>query len=200
MRDPESWFRSQYTGETVSWFHVLSREGLARRQRRFKRLAQVIKQRNGCKECGYNKTASGLDFDHLPGHWKIFNLSSPPDILRLIEFKQEISKCQVLCATCHREVTVARRRSGRRKWNQWAWFHKATEINRRAIVVERLSRALAISKERAETQAGVFFALRALAEAGATDSEQDLEHNRLCAAILAGAPPKPERKKTSCVW
>ena len=152
MRDPESCFRSQYTGETVSWFDGLSRAGLERRQHRFKRLAQVIKQRRGCASCGYNKMASGLDFDHLPGHWKIFNLSSPPDILRLVEFKQEIAKCQ-----------------------------------------------LVISRREAEAQADVFFALRNLSEMKATTNENDLEYSRLCAAILAGAPPKPEKNKF-CAW
>ena len=198
MRNPDSWFRSQYVSELHSWFDGLSRDGLLRRQRRFRRLAQVIKQRRGCASCGYNKMASGLDFDHMPGHWTIFNLSSPPDILRLVEFKQEIAKCQVLCATCHREVTVQRKRGGKRRWNQWAWFHRATPENRRVIVVERLMRAMVISKREAETQADVFFALRSLSEMQATTNENDLEYSSLCSAILAGALPKPEKK--SCAW
>lgn len=58
---------------------------------------------------------------------------------------------------------------------------------------------MVITKREAEALAGVFFALRKLDEMTVITNDQAVEYGRLCAAIVAGAPPKPEKKK-SCAW
>ena len=53
----------------------------------------------GCIVCGYNKTPSAMDFHHLGD--KDRNVSSCKSVKQL---QEEIAKCVVLCANCHREL------------------------------------------------------------------------------------------------
>lgn len=60
----------------------------------------------GCADCGYSQWPEALDFDHT----KNDKVSSPSDMLgcswtRIIE---EIEKCEVVCANCHRHRTWKR--------------------------------------------------------------------------------------------
>lgn len=62
----------------------------------------------GCVDCGYNKHPAALDFDHLHGFTKRAGVGtmvrrSWGDIL------EEIAKCEVVCANCHRIRTIGRR-------------------------------------------------------------------------------------------
>lgn len=68
------------------------------------------KLKSGCVDCGYNKDAGALDFDHKPEFDKKHNISvlarsnAHPDTLW-----SEIAKCEVRCANCHRVKTATRR-------------------------------------------------------------------------------------------
>lgn len=76
------------------------RERATRRRQIMKRISDEIKVYYGCNNCGYNKHACGLEWAHIdPGMKKltIGNASSVSD------FKKELPKCMVLCATCHLE-------------------------------------------------------------------------------------------------
>ena len=55
-----------------------------------------------CSKCGYNKCLSALEFHHLDPLKKEFGIRSKKikwDIL-----KQELDKCLLVCANCHREI------------------------------------------------------------------------------------------------
>lgn len=56
-----------------------------------------------CQVCGYDRCRRSFDFHHRGTEAKDFNIASrytpSYDVL-----KQEISKCVLLCANCHREV------------------------------------------------------------------------------------------------
>lgn len=69
-----------------------------------------IKLSSGCVDCGYNDNPIALDFDHI-GTDKVASISQM--ILvgnRSIEsILQEIQKCEVVCANCHRIRTSKRR-------------------------------------------------------------------------------------------
>jgi len=63
------------------------------------------KQNTPCADCNQNFPHYVMDFDHVRGEKK-FNISSA--ISRRINKKtiwEEIAKCDVVCANCHRERT-----------------------------------------------------------------------------------------------
>lgn len=63
---------------------------------------------NPCARCGEADIVV-LDFDHLPGFIKKFNVSRAPNRGRsLSSLEAEIKKCQVLCSNCHRRETYKR--------------------------------------------------------------------------------------------
>lgn len=69
-------------------------------------LAQRYKRLCGCKKCGI-KNPVVLQFDHLNTKDKITTISQMiSDRFNIQVFKQEIRKCQVLCANCHLEKTA----------------------------------------------------------------------------------------------
>ena len=61
----------------------------------------------GCVVCGYNAPPAALDFNHVRGV-KLFNVSQDPK-RALYSIMQEIEKCDVLCANCHRIHTYENR-------------------------------------------------------------------------------------------
>lgn len=70
-------------------------------------LLRRYKSMKGCVDCG-NKNPIVLEFDHLEGHDKSFNLSDS-SYLNIILIKEEIKKCEVVCANCHRIRTNERK-------------------------------------------------------------------------------------------
>lgn len=76
-----------------------------RRKRR--QFINDYKLSKGCSVCGYNKCAEALEFHH-PNDDKSFYigyaLTSRVDRIKLEEIKEEMNKCIVLCANCHREL------------------------------------------------------------------------------------------------
>ncbi len=62
------------------------------------------KLRRGCVCCGYNESPYALDFDHLDPATKIDGVARM-STRNIQKIKQEMEKCQVLCANCHRIKT-----------------------------------------------------------------------------------------------
>jgi hypothetical protein len=72
---------------------------------------------NGCVDCG-RYIQNAMDFDHIVGE-KLINISglatmriSEEDMLDKLH--QELSKCEVRCANCHRKVTMTRHKTSNR--------------------------------------------------------------------------------------
>lgn len=65
----------------------------------------------GCSVCGYNKCASALDFHHKE-NGKEISVSQMIRKKGLKAIKEEIKKCEVLCANCHRELHEKLRNGG----------------------------------------------------------------------------------------
>lgn len=57
-----------------------------------------------CIVCGYNKCIGALDFHHREPASKLFNLSDKLQTGLTKEITEELDKCDLLCANCHREV------------------------------------------------------------------------------------------------
>lgn len=72
------------------------------RIRKYKRIA--VESKGGkCQKCGYNRCVGALDFHHSDPNkkdpqWQTMRSCSLGRILN------EISKCDLLCANCHREI------------------------------------------------------------------------------------------------
>ena len=66
----------------------------------------AIKLTRGCADCGYREHSCALDFDHLGNKSFTIGLSVSNSWVRLLE---EVAKCNVVCANCHRVRTMHRR-------------------------------------------------------------------------------------------
>jgi len=55
-----------------------------------------------CKDCGQRFPLVCMDFDHLPGHGKSFNVGAGKACYSTKAVAAEIKKCEVVCANCHR--------------------------------------------------------------------------------------------------
>jgi hypothetical protein len=80
----------------------------ARNERRRATIRQVIREAKDrpCSDCGLWFPAYVMDFDHGDGDQKRFNIGR--DALNRCsedELKEEIEKCEVVCANCHRMRT-----------------------------------------------------------------------------------------------
>lgn len=81
------------------------------------RVAEFIegyKKARACIDCGFSgkKHPYVLDFDHLPAKYaKRFTIGSwSHSVLSVEAVKQEIEKCELVCANCHRIRTFSRER------------------------------------------------------------------------------------------
>ena len=68
-----------------------------------------IKMKTGCIDCGYNVNPAALEFDHVKE--KSFNISDGA-FKSWYEVFEEIAKCELRCANCHRIKTVERYTEG----------------------------------------------------------------------------------------
>lgn len=93
-RDPEFLAGEQKRG----------REALADRRRKI----QLLKMDRPCYDCGGTFDPEVMEWDHLPGTIKSFDLCRAPKH-NLNDVVDEIAKCQLVCANCHRGRTIARR-------------------------------------------------------------------------------------------
>ncbi len=67
-----------------------------------------IREESPCVDCRQYFPYYVMDFDHLRD--KVFNLNDAKRRLpSLAVLKQEIAKCEVVCANCHRERTYRRK-------------------------------------------------------------------------------------------
>jgi 5-methylcytosine-specific restriction endonuclease McrA len=78
---------------------------IAVKKRRKVLRAKAIKFKGGCCEiCGYSKCLDALEFHHLNSRNKDFGISAKGYTRSWKKVKNELKKCRLLCANCHREV------------------------------------------------------------------------------------------------
>ncbi len=76
------------------------------RERRRKLKLMAVEYKGGCcenKKCGYNKCVDVLEFHHLDPNEKDFGIASDGLTRSWEKIKEELDKCIMLCANCHRE-------------------------------------------------------------------------------------------------
>lgn len=80
-----------------------SYENLKNRRKRIKE--ELLEYKGGkCQICGYQKCSSALEFHHLNPEEKDFSLSTTSSYKNIDKMKQEVDKCILVCANCHREI------------------------------------------------------------------------------------------------
>lgn len=76
---------------------------VAKRRRRLKELA--IQHKGGkCLFCGYSRCSGALDLHHIDPTKKDFSLSVRGLTRSWERIKDELDKCVLVCANCHREI------------------------------------------------------------------------------------------------
>jgi 5-methylcytosine-specific restriction endonuclease McrA len=66
---------------------------------------QQYKMEKGCSVCGYNEIPQALEFDHIDRSKKKFGMNKAYKY-KWSTIMEELEKCVILCANCHRKKTV----------------------------------------------------------------------------------------------
>jgi len=75
------------------------------RKRRKKIRMMAVEYKGGqCEICGYKKCIEALEFHHIDSSKKDFGVSSRGYTRSWAKVKDEIEKCMLVCANCHREL------------------------------------------------------------------------------------------------
>ena len=76
---------------------------VAKRRRKIKLLS--VKYKGGkCQICGYDKYVGALDLHHIDSDQKSFGIGDKGYTRSWERTKEELDKCILVCANCHREV------------------------------------------------------------------------------------------------
>ncbi len=89
--------------EDLEWKGKINSQSNERRNR-VQEFIRNYKLEKGCADCGYKEHHAALDFDHIDGE-KELNVCNAKSISQA---KNEIEKCEVVCANCHRIRTFER--------------------------------------------------------------------------------------------
>ncbi len=73
------------------------------------RFLAAVKQTEGCNWCGYSGHPAALDFDHREDKTGTLSRMQHHAFPTMLE---EVMKCDVLCANCHRIKTMKERTNG----------------------------------------------------------------------------------------
>lgn len=79
------------------------RKAVSERRKKLREMAREYKG-GKCMICGYKRYLGALDFHHLNPKEKDFGLSVKGLTRSWEKIKQEIDKCILICANCHREI------------------------------------------------------------------------------------------------
>lgn len=76
---------------------------VTKRRAKVKQLA--VQYKGGkCEQCGYDSCIAALEFHHLDPNEKDFSISGKGITRSFEKIKEELEKCVLLCANCHREA------------------------------------------------------------------------------------------------
>ena len=92
-----------------------TKERSIRSRTKLKRQLWNIKEKSGCVDCGEKYPHYMLDFDHIPGFEKIGNVA---DVVTNYSWKkgmEELEKCEIVCANCHRIRSYQRNQNNYKK-------------------------------------------------------------------------------------
>jgi hypothetical protein len=87
-----------------------SREKSRDRRSRYRKIIDETKDSVPCMDCGIAYPSYVMDFDHRPDETKVAGISGKGMMTFSSEAKllEEIAKCDLVCANCHRHRTWVR--------------------------------------------------------------------------------------------
>lgn len=78
-------------------------QAVKKRRRKIREMA--VEYKGGkCVICGYNKYIGALDFHHVGDEGKDFGISAKGYTRSWERVREELDKCILVCANCHREL------------------------------------------------------------------------------------------------
>jgi len=78
-------------------------DAVAKRRKKIRDMA--IGHKGGrCMICGYDRCLEALEFHHSDSSEKDFGISAKGYTRSWARVKEELEKCQLVCANCHREI------------------------------------------------------------------------------------------------
>ncbi|MBX4186816.1 MAG: hypothetical protein KW802_00970 [Candidatus Doudnabacteria bacterium] len=78
-------------------------QAVSKRRKKLREMARMYKG-GKCIICGYDRCLGALDFHHLDPAKKKFGISMNGLTKSWAKVKEELDKCILICANCHREV------------------------------------------------------------------------------------------------
>ncbi len=74
--------------------------------KRKKKIRQLAVEYKGgeCSNCGYSRCIDALEFHHTDSSKKYFSISQKGYARGWDKVREELNKCVLLCANCHREL------------------------------------------------------------------------------------------------
>ena len=78
-------------------------DAVKKRRAKVKQISLLYKG-GKCENCGYSKCPDVLEFHHINPEEKEFGIGSKGYTRSWKKIKEELDKCVLLCANCHREL------------------------------------------------------------------------------------------------
>jgi hypothetical protein len=99
----DEFYRRRKGTDLSPYCKVCTSEQTLQRQRVFKQ--KCVEYKGGrCELCGYNKCIGALEFHHKDPKEKDFTIAKAKLTTFSNKITEELDKCALLCANCHRET------------------------------------------------------------------------------------------------
>tara|TARA_R110002095_G_scaffold160117_1_gene138823 strand:+ start:112 stop:723 length:612 start_codon:yes stop_codon:yes gene_type:complete len=102
-KSSDQFYRRRKGKDLSPYCKICTKDQTLERQRALKMKAIAYKG-GKCEKCGYDKCPSALEFHHLEPSGKDFTISHVKQTAWGSKITDELDKCALLCANCHREV------------------------------------------------------------------------------------------------
>ena len=100
----ETEFAERKDGNRTKWKCLKCEAEAVQRRRDKVKLMSIAYKGGKCQCCGYNKYVGALEFHHINSEEKDFGISAKGYTRSWERVKEELDKCILVCANCHREI------------------------------------------------------------------------------------------------